>query len=124
METSTGVGAPKFHRFGRFLVLEHDFIAYCSLLLALAGGWAEAPTFAHALPESFPLFRRHVLTALLHATAEIGATGTVQSKSAEEDPAQQQNPKRLPEGNWAPAEELRQQPIPQLQHYFAADDDK
>src|SRR5258707_4117336 len=100
------------------------FIVHCSLLLALAGGWAEAPTFAHALRESFPLFRCHVLAALFHTMAETGVTGTVQSKSAEEDPAQQQNPKRLPEGNRAPAEELRQQPIPQLQHYFAADDDK
>src|SRR5713226_41099 len=99
-----------------------------SLLLALAGGWAEAPTFAHALAESFPLLRSHVLTALGHAlgyaTADIGATRTVPSKSAEEDPAQHQNPKRLPEGDLAPAEERRQQPIPQLQHYFAADGDK
>src|SRR6266849_1238188 len=62
-----------------------------SLLLALAGGWAEAPTCAHALPESFPLLGRHVratlLHALLHATAYIGAARTVPSMSAEEDPA-------------------------------------
>src|SRR5450756_2079854 len=69
-----------------------------SLLLALAGGWVEAATSAQALPESFPLLRGHVLRALgyalghalFHATAEIRATGTVPSTSAEEDPAQRQ----------------------------------
>src|SRR5216683_3723584 len=95
-----------------------------SLPLGLAGRWAEAEAFAHALPESFPLFRGHVLAALFHATAEIGATGTVRSPSAEKDSAQHQDPKRLPEGDQAPAEERRQQPIPQMQHYFAADGDK
>ena len=89
-----------------------------------AADLAEAEAFAHALPESFPLFRRHVLAALFHATAETGATGSVPSKSAEEDPAQRQKSKRLPEGDLAPAEERRQQPIPQVQHYFAADDGK
>jgi hypothetical protein len=48
----------------------------------------------------------------------------MESKSAEEDPAQRQDSKRLPEGNLAEAEERRQQPIPQLHHYFAADGDK
>jgi len=94
------------------------------LSLALAGGWAEAPTCAHGLPESFPLLRGRVLAALFHATAEIGAAGTVVSKSAEENPAQHQKSKCLPEGNLAPAEQRRQQPIPQVQHYFAADDGK
>ena len=95
-----------------------------SLRLVLACRWAEAEAFAYALPESFPLFWRHVLAALFHATAEIGATGTVPSKSAEENPAQRQKSKRLPEGNLAPAEERRQQPIPQLLHDFAADEDE
>src|ERR1039457_7250753 len=85
-----------------------------SLPLALAGGWAEAATFSHALPESFPLLRSHVL----------GARETTASKSAEEDPAQRQNSKGLPEGNLAPAEDGRQQPIPQLPHYSAAGGDK
>src|ERR1039458_3417949 len=85
-----------------------------SFSLALADGWTEAATFPHALPESFPLLRSHVL----------GARETAASKSAEEDPAQRQNSKGLPEGNLAPAEERRQQPIPQLPHYFAADGDK
>ena len=91
---------------------------------ALAGGWAKAATSAHALPESFPLFRSHVLPALGHAAAEIRTMETVASKSAEEDSAQRQNSNRLPEGNLTPAKERRQQPIPQLQHYFAADGDK
>src|ERR1700739_2855829 len=95
-----------------------------SLLLALAGGWAEAETFAHALTESVALLGGHVSTALFHATAEIGATGAVRSESAEEDAAQYQDSKRLPESDLAPAEERRQQPVPKLQHYFAADGDE
>src|ERR1035441_8036744 len=68
-----------------------------SFSLALADGWTEAATFPHALPESFPLLRSHVL----------GAGETATSKSAEEDPAQRQNSKGLPEGNLAPAEDRR-----------------
>ena len=41
-----------------------------SSLLALAGGRVKAAAFAHALPESFPLLRGHVLPALGHATAD------------------------------------------------------
>src|SRR6266481_3259242 len=95
-----------------------------SRLLTLGGGWAEAPTCANALPESFPLFRGQVLTALFRATAKIGATGTVPSMAAEQDPAQRQNSKRLPEGDLAPAEQRRQQPIPEFQHDFAAEGNK
>src|SRR6202162_1219729 len=96
--------------------------------LALAGGWGEAAPPAYPLPKAFPLLRGHVLPAVRHSighsTAKIGAIGTVASKSAEEDPAQRQNSKRLPEGNLTPSEERRQQPIPQLQHYFAAEGNK
>src|SRR5258708_37903997 len=95
-----------------------------SLPRGRAGGWAEAPTFAHALPESFPLFRRHVSAALFHATAEIGSPRTVSSQSAEQDPAQRQKSQRLPEANLAPAEERRQQPIPQANHHFGAREGK
>jgi hypothetical protein len=95
-----------------------------SLPLAFVGGWPETEAFAHPLPESFPLLRGHVFAALFHATADIGAAGAVKSKSAEEDPAQCQKSKRLPEADLSPAEELRQQPIPQLQNYLAPDGDK
>ena len=70
------------------------------LPLALAGGWAEAATCAYALPESFPLLRGHLLPALGHTTAEIGAIETAVSKSAEEDPAQRQNSNGLPKVIW------------------------
>src|SRR5713226_731621 len=101
MERATATGAREFHL----------------LPLALAGGWAEAPAFTHALAEAFALLRGHVRAALGHAigqalfyaTADTGATGTVPSKPAEENPAQQQESQRLPEGNLAPAEERRQQ---------------
>src|ERR1700676_4375084 len=95
-----------------------------SLPLALASGWTEAATSTHAFAESFALLRGHVLPALGHAPSGFGAMETSASKSAEEDPAERQNSKRLPEGNLAPAEERRQQPIPQLQHDFAAEGDK
>src|SRR5229473_854938 len=111
----------------RFTIMRVRFlgaVAIASLPLALACRRPEAPTFAHALPESFSLFRCHVLAALFHATSEIGATGTVPSMSAEKDPAQRQKSKRLPEGDLAPADERRQQPIPQAHHDFAAEDDK
>src|SRR5437660_628557 len=99
-----------------------------SLPLALAAGWAEAATSAHALPESFPLLRGHVLPAVGHSigypTANIGARETAASKSAEEDSAQRQNSNRSPECNLGPAEERRQQPIPQFPHDFATEGDK
>ena len=44
--------------------------------------------------------------------------------AAEEDAAQRQKSQGLPEGDLAPAEQRRQQPIPQAQDYFAADEDK
>src|SRR5271169_6443584 len=95
-----------------------------SLPVALGRGWAEAEAVAHALPELFPLLRGHIPTALFHAPTKTGTTGTVPGTSAEEDAAQREDPQRLPEGNLVPSEERRQQPIPQLHHYFAADGDK
>jgi hypothetical protein len=80
--------------------------------------------FAYPLPESFPFLRRHGLPALRHSTAKTGTRGTVAPKSAEQDPAQRENPKRLPEGNLAPAEDRRQQPIPKLPHYFTSEGDE
>src|SRR5580704_6618543 len=94
-----------------------------SLRLALGGGRA-APTFAHPLPKSFPVLGGHVFTASFHAATEIGATVTVPSQSAKEHAAQHQDSQRLPEGNLSPSKERRQQPIPKVQHDFAANGDK
>jgi hypothetical protein len=104
-----------------FIAFDNDTTSW---LPALAGGWAEAEAFAHPLPESFPLLGGHVFTAAFHATAEIGAAGTVPSKSAEEYAAQHQDPQRLPEGDLAPSEERREKPIPKIQHDFPADGDE
>jgi hypothetical protein len=46
----------------------------------------------------------------------------VHSKPTEQDPAQHQKPKRLPEADLGPPKERRQQPVPQEQHYLAADE--
>src|SRR5258708_19880741 len=91
-----------------------------SLVLTVGGGWRESPTFAHALTELLALLRVHVSAALFHAlfnpTAGAGATRTVVSKSAEEDPAQRQNSQPLPEANHPPPEKRRHQPIPHPHH--------
>src|SRR5712692_8658366 len=116
MERATATGAREFR----------------SLPLALAGGWAEAPAFTHALAEAFALLRGHVRAALGHAigqalfyaTADTGATGTVPSKPAEEDPAQQQEPKQLQKSKLAPAEEMKKFPIRLLQQFNAAHSEK
>src|SRR5271155_6085479 len=94
-----------------------------SLPLVLAGGWAEAEAFAHALPELFPLFGRHVLAALGHSPPIIGAMKAATTNASEQNPAESQQSDSLPEGNLPPSEQRRQQPIPQVQYYFAADDD-
>src|SRR5438270_10917630 len=90
---------------------------------ALAGSRAKTATSAPALPRPFALFWRHACVALIHtllnATADIGAARTVSSKSAKEDPAERQNSKPLPERYLPPAEQARQQPVPQAHHYFA-----
>jgi hypothetical protein len=44
--------------------------------------------------------------------------------ASEEYPAQRQNSDRLPERKLSPAKEQRQQPVPQMHHDFAADEDK
>ena len=44
--------------------------------------------------------------------------------ASEEYPAERQNSNSLPEGNLPPPEERRQQPVPQMHHDFAADEDK
>ena len=71
-----------------------------------------------------PAISHSVSHPIGHATAEIGATGTVGSQSAEQDPAQHKDSKRLPESNQAPAEQRRQKPIPQVHYDLAADVNK
>ena len=103
-----------------------------SLPPALAAGHVKPAALAHALTESLPLLRRHgvppiahaIGEAIGHAAADVRSAGAMPSKSAEEDPAEQQNSQRLPEGNLANAEDRRQQPVPQLQDDFAADGDE
>ena len=61
-----------------------------SLLLALAGGWTEAPTRAHPLSELFPLLRRHVRAAFCHAPPKIGAMKAPASNASEQNAAERQ----------------------------------
>src|SRR6188474_1549628 len=48
-------------------------------------------------------------------------TPTVHSKSTEQDAAERQKPECLPEADPLPTEQRRQEPVPQLPHYEAAD---
>src|SRR5262249_28390188 len=98
--------------------------------------WVETASRAHALPEPLPLFRGHVLPPLAHpvhhsirpplsdAAAEAGWIPRGGSKSAKQDPAQRQESNALPEGNLAPPENRRQQPVPQQFDQFTADRDE
>src|SRR5258708_16028590 len=79
-----------------------------SLLLTLAGGWRESPTFAHALTELLALLRVHVSAALFHAlfnpTAGPGATRTVVSKPPQEDPTHPPNSQPFHKPHQSPPE--------------------
>src|SRR6266545_375482 len=76
---------------------------------------AESETVAYTLPEPFTLLGGHGIETL-------GPIATVASRSTDEDPAQCQQSQPLPERDLAPAENWRQQPVPQQLHDFAADE--
>src|SRR5713226_7451062 len=108
-------------------------VEMASLLLGFAGWRSKASaTRAPTLAELFALLGRHLLPALVHplpntlidSPSDIGARKAMGTPASEEDPAQRQKSQRLPERDLPPAEERRQQPIPQVQHDFAADGDK
>ena len=94
------------------------------MFFGLGSGWAEAEMFAHALAEAFAFFGGHAAAAVVHAIAEAVAAGTVPSETAEEDAAEREESHGLPEGDFAPAEERRQEPIPEVQDDLAANEDK
>src|SRR5260370_30719385 len=91
------------------------------LLLGIAGWRCKAgATRAPTLPELLAVLGGHALPALVHALFDspphMGAGRAMAAPSAEEDAAQRQKSQRLPEGDLAPAEERRHQPIPKAQH--------
>jgi len=94
------------------------------VFFGLGSGWAEAEMFAHALAEAFAFFGGHAAAAVVHAIAEAVAAGTVPSETAEEDAAEREESHGLPEGDFAPTEEGRQEPIPEVQDDLAADENK
>jgi hypothetical protein len=76
------------------------------------------------MAELFALRGGHVLPTLPHSPPGVGTRTTVETESAEEDTAQRQESKRLPEIDLVKAEEGRQQPIPKLSHDHAAEGDE
>src|SRR5881398_2835854 len=77
-----------------------------------------------ALASLFAFFRHHLLPPLGHSLSHLGThIGTMRAantKPPEQDPAKQQQSKRLPERNLPPAEQRRQQPIPEMHHQLSA----
>jgi hypothetical protein len=76
------------------------------------------------LPRSFALFWRHAFPTFSHPTAETGTTMAAKTMAAKKYPAQHKDSEPLPERYLPPAEQRRQQPVPQAHYYFAADEDK
>ena len=99
-----------------------------SVLLGLGGGGVGtkmfANVFADALAEAFALFGGHAAAAVVPLMTETVAAGTVPSKSAEKDAAKREKSNGLPERYFAPAEERRQKPVPEVQDDLAAGEDE
>src|SRR5207249_5395153 len=86
---------------------------------ASPGGTSRAPRVSFS-PSARPCVAEHARLFVAAYWSEESMT----TPSAEEDAAQRQKSKGLPEGDLAPAEQRRQQPIPKVQHYFAANGNK
>src|ERR1051325_7250561 len=89
-----------------------------------------------ALAGFFALFRRHLFPPFLHAfshsfrhafsyaVTHVPFSAARSPPATEQNPAEKQQSQRLPERNQAPSEQRRQQPIPQMHHNLAANDDE
>src|ERR1039457_5989902 len=84
---------------------------------------AEALVCCYGTAKLFPLLRRHVPAAPVEVAAAFAARCTM-AQTTKQNPAQCQQSQRLPETKRPPAEQWRQQPIPQVHHHFAAYEDK
>src|SRR6266403_604948 len=113
--------------------LSHPPAKMALLPLGISGwGFKARATRAPTLAGLLALLGCHLPPALVHSlpntlvdsSPNIGARRAMTAPSAEEDAAQRQKSQGLPEGDLAPAKERRQQPIPQVQHQFAAEEDK
>src|SRR5471030_1332299 len=79
------------------------------------------PPIMNRLAESSPLLGRHLVPALGHSPPKIGPMHATTMKASEQNPAESQEAESLPEGDLLPAKQSRKQPVPQMQHHFAAD---
>jgi hypothetical protein len=85
------------------------------------------------LTQSLAFLGRHLIKAVIDALAHtaaylfdrrlarMAATSAAAPETAEQNPAQGEQAKRLPEGDRPQSEQLRRQPIPQKHYYSAAD---
>src|SRR5580765_793365 len=86
-------------------------------------GRTDVVALIHRSPELLPLFRGHVPAPPAESASTVPSRTAVVQPS-EEDPAQRQQAECLPEAERPPAEQRRQQPIPQMHHHFAAHEKK
>src|SRR5262245_43774028 len=75
-----------------------------------------APAAAQPRAEAFTLFRGH-MAQVAAATPPMRAHET--SRSAEQEPAQTEEPEGLPIGNSRQTEDWRHQPVPQIENRAA-----
>src|ERR1700735_5225532 len=86
--------------------------------------FGRAGATAKSLTGFFAFFGGHLLPPLGHSPAAVGTMRAAHTKAAEQNPAESQQADSLPEGNLAPSEQRRQQPVPQMHHECAADHDE
>ncbi len=83
----------------------------------LAGRWSEPVPLLHRSPKFLPLLGTHV-PASPAPSAPAMPSRPPMPQSSEQNPAQRQQSQRLPEAQRPPAEERRQQPVPQVHHHL------
>src|SRR5439155_6652484 len=83
------------------------------LNLLLSGRRAKMPATTHPFAELLPFFGSHLLPALHHPTPPVHVRSRPAAEASEEDLAQDQQSQRLPERNGMPAEDWRDEPVPQ-----------
>src|SRR5262249_44442792 len=81
-----------------------------------------------ALAGHFTLFRRHMLPALGHslfyAPANVGTMPGAKTMASEQNAAESDQTDCLPESNLRPSKQAGQQPVPQLPHDQATNENE
>src|SRR6266581_1192891 len=105
---------------------EREFILPSGIVprsgLALHGGRSKrSAAGAHGLTELLPFLRCHLLPSLHHVAPPAHGRSRAAAEAAEQDLAEDQQPKRLPVANGMQAKQGRHEPIPQAHNDQAKD---